>query len=141
MKEKLSILLIDDNAHFTKRMVSILNEEVDDISFIHTANHAEEALGLLDKQPDLVFLDINMPGKNGLDLLKRIKSTTKNCEVVMLSNHSEQYYREQCRKLGAFHFLDKTIEFEQVPSVIKNFAARNGHKLTGNRLGKMTVSS
>ena len=129
--QKLSILLVDDNVHFIRRMISIL-KEVEDVSFIHTAHHSEEAIGLLDKKPDLVFLDIAMPGKNGMDLLKRIKASGKDCEVVMLSNSAGEYYREQCKKLGALHFLDKTNEFEQVPSVIRNFAIQNMHKLNGN---------
>ena len=129
--QKLSILLVDDNVHFIRRMISIL-KEVEDVSFIHTAHHSEEAIGLLDKKPDLVFLDIAMPGKNGMDLLKRIKASGKDCEVVMLSNSAGEYYREQCKKLGALHFLDKTNEFEQVPSVIRDFAIQNIHKSNGN---------
>jgi len=129
--QKLSILLVDDNVHFIRRMISIL-KEVEDVSFIHTAHHSEEAIGLLDKKPDLVFLDIAMPGKNGMDLLKRIKASGKDCEVIMLSNSAGEYYREQCKKLGALHFLDKTNEFEQVPSVIRDFAIQNIHKLNGN---------
>jgi hypothetical protein len=38
----------------------------------------------------------------------------------MLSNHSEDYYKEQCKKLGATHFLDKTTEFDLVPSILAN---------------------
>jgi len=120
-KQKLSILLVDDNIHFIRRMISIL-KEVDDISHIHTAHHSEEAMGLLDKKPDLVFLDIAMPGKNGMDLLKRIKASGRNCEVIMLSNNAGEFYRQRCKKLGALHFLDKTNEFELVPSVIRQYA-------------------
>ena len=129
--QKLSILLVDDNIHFIRRMISIL-KEVDDVSYIHTAHHSEEAMSLLDKMPDLVFLDIAMPGKNGMDLLKRIKDSGKSCEVIMLSNSAGEYYREQCRKLGALHFLDKTNEFELVPSVIRDFAMQNITKANGN---------
>ena len=130
-KQKLSILLVDDNIHFIRRMISIL-KEVDDVAHIHTAHHSEEAMGLLDKMPDLVFLDIAMPGKNGMDLLKRIKDSGKNCEVIMLSNSAGEYYRDQCKKLGALHFLDKTNEFELVPSVIRDYAMQNVYKANGN---------
>jgi len=112
-------------------MISIL-KEVDDVAHIHTAHHSEEAMGLLDKMPDLVFLDIAMPGKNGMDLLKRIKDSGKRCEVIMLSNSAGDYYREQCKKLGALHFLDKTNEFELVPSVIREYAVQNVYKANGN---------
>lgn len=105
-------------------MISMLSE-VADMLQIHTAHHSDEAFGLLDRRPDLVLLDINMPGKNGMDLLKRIKSTVKSCEVVMVSNYAGEYYRETCKKLGALQFLDKTNDFELVPSLVKNFAIKN----------------
>jgi DNA-binding NarL/FixJ family response regulator len=140
MKEKLSILIVDDNMHFVKRMTAIL-KEIDDICFIHTAHHSEEAFGLLDKRPDLVLLDIHLPGKNGMDLLKRIKDSAKNCEVIMLSNYAGEYYRQQCKKLGAMHFLDKTNEFELLPSLIKEFAAQNRHKFSGCDRGMIAVNN
>ncbi|TMI72585.1 MAG: response regulator [Bacteroidetes bacterium] len=121
-KEKLSILIVDDNIHFVRRMIGIL-EEVKDISFIHTAHFYEEAFGLLEKKPDLVLLDINLAGKNGINLLKKIKGSKKACEVIMLTNHVSDYYREECMRLGAMQFLDKTNEFELVPDVIRDFAS------------------
>ncbi|HET6996240.1 MAG TPA: response regulator, partial [Chitinophagaceae bacterium] len=120
-KEKLSILIVDDNIHFVRRMIGIL-EEVKDISFILTAHHYEEAFGLHEKKPDLVLLDINLAGKNGINLLKKIKSSKKTCEVIMLTNQVSDYYREECMRLGAMHFLDKTNEFELVPEMIRDFA-------------------
>jgi DNA-binding NarL/FixJ family response regulator len=121
-KEKLSILIVDDNVHFVDRMICFL-EEIKDISFIHTAHHYEEAFGLLEKKPDLILLDINLAGKNGINLLKKIKSSRKACEVIMLTNHVSDYYREECMRLGALHFLDKTNEFELVPGMIRDFAS------------------
>jgi DNA-binding NarL/FixJ family response regulator len=121
-KEKLSILIVDDNIHFVRRMIGIL-DEVKDISFIHTAHHYEEAFGLLEKKPDLVLLDINLAGKNGINLLKKIKGSKKACEVIMLTNHVSDYYRDECMRLGAMQFLDKTNEFELVPGMIRDFAS------------------
>jgi DNA-binding NarL/FixJ family response regulator len=121
-KEKLSILIVDDNVHFVNRMIYLL-EEVKDISFIHTAYHYEEAFGLLEKKPDLILLDINLAGKNGINLLKKIKSSRKDCEVIMLTNQVSDYYREECMRLGAMHFLDKTNEFQLVPGMIRDFAS------------------
>lgn len=120
-------MIVDDNINFIRRMISLLSE-VNNISVIHTANNYDEAFLRLDKNPDLVLLDIHLHEKNGMDLLKLIKASTKNCEVIMLTNHTGDYYREQCRKLGALYFLDKTNDFELLPAMIKEFAAQSIYK-------------
>ena len=120
--KKISVLLVDDSVEFVSRMTSLLNE-VDTISAIHTAHTFDEAIMLLDRKPDVALLDIQLSGKSGMDLLKGIKRSPANCEVMMLSNCSGEFYREQCRKLGAIFFFDKTNDFELVPAMINDFAA------------------
>jgi DNA-binding NarL/FixJ family response regulator len=120
-KRKVSILLVDDNKNFVNRMKNLLTE-VDNISIIHTAFDFDEATLLLNQKPDLVVLDIQFPGGNGINLLKQIKNSTEESEVIMLSNHASEYYRRQCKALGALDFLDKTNEFELLPGMIKDFA-------------------
>jgi DNA-binding NarL/FixJ family response regulator len=101
IKSKISILIVDDNVNFVGRYE------------------------LLDRNPDIILLDIQLPGKNGISLLKGIKEMTDTCKVVMLSNHTSEHYRDQCTKLGAAHFLDKTSEFELVPRVVRELAMQN----------------
>ena len=118
MKKNLSILIVDDNMNFVNRMISLI-EELDNIKSINVAGNYDEACRILDEQEyDMLLLDINLPGKNGLDLLKKVKHNLPKCEVIMITNHADEYYRQQCRELGASHFLDKTIEFGQVPEII-----------------------
>jgi CheY-like chemotaxis protein len=127
IKRKLSILIVDDNINFVRRMISFLSE-VDNICVFQTAHNYDEAFLLLNKKPGLILLDIQQRGKNGVILLKRIKDSAKDCEVIMLTNYAGDYYREQCRKSGAMHFLDKTNDFELVPDIIKVFAIQSSHK-------------
>jgi DNA-binding NarL/FixJ family response regulator len=117
--KKLSILIVDDNVYFIKRMTDLLNE-LDNISNINTAVNCEEAFLLLGtEEHDMVLLDIQLPDGNGMNLLKSIKKSDPACQVIMLSNCSHEYYRKQCKKLGALHFLDKTREFEKVPMLLR----------------------
>ena len=116
-KKKLSIGM-DDNTSFVRRMVCLLKES-DDISTIYTANNYNEALAMIGKKPD----QVNLPGKNGMDILKRLKESSEDCDVIMLTNYVGDYYRRKCRKLGALFFLDKTNEFELVPAKIKEIAS------------------
>lgn len=112
------VLIVDDNKNFVDRMIGLLNE-IDNIGYINVANDYNEACRLMAcDYHEVVVLDINLPGKSGLELLKVIKENTPVCEVIMITNHADEYYRQQCNALGADHFLDKTIEFDQVPEII-----------------------
>ena len=118
MNEKQTILIVDDNLNFVDRMIGLLRE-VAIVGDIHTASDFDEARRLLaEEDPDIVLLDINLPGKNGIELLKMIKKNSRECEVIMITNHADDYYREQCHELGAKYFLDKSNDFALVPSII-----------------------
>ncbi len=99
-------------------MISLL-EETENIGYINVAFDYEEALNCFEKErPDLVLLDINLPGKSGIEILRTIHESGQLCSVIMISNHDNEYYRQQCRQLGAKHFLDKSSDFGMVPSII-----------------------
>lgn len=115
---KLLILIVDDNMHFVERMIGLL-DDVDNIAYVNVASDYDEASRYLKQEsPDLVLLDINLPGKNGIELLRTIKKPGSDCQVIMITNHADDYYREQCRELGADHFLDKSNDFSRVPAII-----------------------
>ena len=119
------ILIVDDNMNFVDRMISLL-DEADNIGYINVASNYDEARRLLAAEdPDVVLLDINLPGKNGIELLKLIRQNNKGCEVIMLTNHADDYYRQQCKDLGAKHFLDKSNDFALVPSIISKYCSKN----------------
>lgn len=71
--------------------------------------------------PDIVILDINMPGKNGLDLLLEIKLMINPSIVIIMSNDADSYYRNLCKKMGADYFFDKSTEFHKIPEVLNGF--------------------
>lgn len=119
MKKKLVILIVDDNMNFVDRMISLL-EDANNLGDINVASNYDEARRLLAaEEPDVVLLDINLPGKNGIELLRLIRQNNKQCEVIMITNHADNYYRQQCKELGAKHFLDKSNDFGLVPGIIK----------------------
>jgi DNA-binding NarL/FixJ family response regulator len=112
------ILIVDDNRNFVDR-IKIILEESTNVGEIFSASCYEETSQLLkDIDPDIVLLDINMAGKNGIEVLKMIKKTKQNCDVIMITNHAEDYYRHQCMELGANYFLDKSLDFALVPGII-----------------------
>lgn len=113
-----AILIVDDNLNFVERMICLLKELVN-ISNIHVATNYDEARILIAKeQLNVALLDINLPGKNGIEILKLIRQNKNKCEVIMITNHVDDYYRQQCLELGAKHFLDKSNDFALVPDII-----------------------
>src|SRR5687767_6651918 len=118
MKRDIAIMIVDDNVNFVSRMKRLL-EELETISSITVAGNYDDAIRLLAKQePDFILLDINLPGKNGIDILRLIRKNKWNCEVIMITNHADEYYRDQCIELGARHFLDKSSDFGMVTEII-----------------------
>jgi YesN/AraC family two-component response regulator len=113
-----SVLIVDDNISFVKRIIALLTE-VRNIGHINVAcEHTEATRIFTEQQPDVVLLDISMPGQSGMQLLKQFRESGIDCEVIMLSNHTEYCYRDHCRDLGVKHFLDKSHDFAKVPVIL-----------------------
>lgn len=123
MSKKVSVLIVDDHEFFVERMIGLLTE-VNNVSSIQTAGNYHDAFRMLDnRKPDVILLDISLPGKSGLDLLQKIKQLEWDCAVIMISNLTGSYYKQECKRLGASYFLDKSSEFEMVPTLIKDFSS------------------
>ena len=117
-QKKLFVLMVDDNMGFVERMKGLL-DEISQIGYINVASDYNEAsMYVSEDKPDIVLLDINLPGKNGIEILKRIRISGHQCKVIMLTNHADEYYRQQCKELGADFFLDKSNDFAKVPEII-----------------------
>jgi DNA-binding NarL/FixJ family response regulator len=75
---------------------------------IEEASDGEEALRKLENtNPDLIFMDIRLPGKNGLEVTKIIKDTNSDVEVVILTSYDIPEYRAAALRSGASHFFTK----------------------------------
>ncbi len=118
--EGLKILLVDDMMLVLQRL-QILLSGIKQVAKVETADTAAKAFSILDNFiPDIVILDINMPVMNGIDVLKQLRQRTDcNPVVIMLTNHTFSLYHEECLRLGANHFLDKSRDFLMIPAIIK----------------------
>lgn len=115
----LKILLIDDSEFILQRIQHLL-EGMDRVKEVRTATSAEEADEWIESfNPALIFLDINLPGKNGLQMLKDIRSkTTIDPTIVILTNNTLSGYKTECMQAGADYFLDKAKDFSSIPDII-----------------------
>jgi two-component system nitrate/nitrite response regulator NarL len=108
--EKLSVIIADDHTLFINGLVMLLQDEPD-IEVMSIAANGRELLGLLHTHlPRLILLDINMPGMNGFEVLKRIKSYYPKIKVIMLSTYNEDHLVEKAKTEGADGYIFKNAE-------------------------------
>ena len=115
---KARILVIDDEAAIRDSLRMIL--EYDGYECL-LAPTGQEGITLIEREhPDLVFLDIKMPGMDGLEALRRIKDLDEILPVVIISGHGTVSTAVEATKLGAFDFLEKPLASERVTVTIRN---------------------
>jgi DNA-binding NarL/FixJ family response regulator len=118
MNSNLSILLIDDSALFIHRIKTLLIERYTDHLTVASACCFEDGLTMFAlKTPHLIFLDINLPGRNGIDLLVRIREKNKQVKIAMLTNNDPGEYYETCKRLGADYYVEKSMGFDSITGI------------------------
>ncbi|MBS1664597.1 MAG: response regulator transcription factor [Bacteroidetes bacterium] len=116
-----TIFAVDDSLFILKHLEMMLSG-MPGIGRLVSAGSYEDAIPVLESEkPYLVLLDINLPDRSGIELLRYIKVRYPEMIVIMLSNQSDEIYRQRCKALGASHFIDKSTEFELVPQIISSF--------------------
>jgi two-component system nitrogen regulation response regulator NtrX len=106
------ILIVDDEHAIQKTLRGVLEDEGYRVS---VAGSAQEALNRLqDESPDLVFLDIWMPGVDGLEALAKFKRLRPETAVVMISGHGTIETAVKATKLGAYDFIEKPLSLEKI---------------------------
>ena len=121
----LDLLIVDDHSDYVNRLMELIVNKPSSL-LISTATDYESAVEYLDtKTFHIVLLDVNMPEKNGIDILRymREKQMTKRTRIIMVTNHTFDNYRKLCLELGADYFLDKSNDFEMIPSVIETISS------------------
>ncbi len=120
---RVRVVVADDSVVVREHLVAMLSE----LEQVQVVGEAEDVQRTLESvrmlQPEVVVLDIQMPGGNGITALKHIKRDFPRIRVIMLTNHSNPFYRDTCLRAGADFFLDKSIEFEKVAEVLLQLMA------------------
>jgi len=115
---KSRILVIDDEAEIRRSVRMILEYEGYEVL---EASSGPEGVTMAEREsPDLVFLDVKMPGMDGLEALQRIKAANETVPVVIISGHGTVSTAVEATKAGAFDFIEKPLASERVLVTIRN---------------------
>ncbi len=117
-KSKCSILIVDDEEaarYGMRRALSLLGHDIDE------ADSVETARSFLDKnQVDLILLDFNLPGMNGLEFLRELKTDENATCVILITAHGSERMAVEAIKSGAHDYLSKPFEVDELRIVVKN---------------------
>src|SRR5215467_169136 len=117
------ILVIDDNPHVVDILGSYLREEGYGVLGALTSDEGLK-LAILSR-PELVLLDIALPGTDGIELLKRIRSINPTSRVIMVTGNMDPALARKCLELGALAYIDKPFDLAYLKRVIAK-ALREG---------------
>ena len=130
----MKVFIADDSRVVVERLASLLEEEVPGARLVGQAGDVPAAvIGIRKMKPDAVILDLHMPGGSGLDVLRAIRRDHPDLYVLICTNYPYPEYREECLAAGANLFLDKSADFEKIPSVLRDLAQKEAKISPGAR--------
>ncbi len=111
------LLIVDDERQFVQTLSERLRlREIGSV----IAYDGESALSMIkEEEPDVMILDLKMPGIDGIEVLKRVKQTNPRIEVIILTGHGSEADKEMCMQLGAFAYLQKPVDVNVLSDTIK----------------------
>jgi DNA-binding NarL/FixJ family response regulator len=118
----MKVFIADDSSALRKRIIAMLSD-LENIEMIGEAENVQDAINSIHEfNPDVVILDIRMPGGSGIDVLKKIEKRNESPVVIILTNYPHAQYRKKCMDAGADFFFDKSEEFERIVEVVSGIS-------------------
>ncbi|UVT15198.1 MAG: response regulator [Nitrospira sp.] len=120
----MKVLIADGEAIVRRKLYTIL-QDVPGVEVVGTADEGQEVLALIEREcPNVAILDINVPVKTGIEVLRRVKSKKPAPITIILTNYVDQEYREACLAAGAELFIDKVHGLDQLRSILRSLSAQ-----------------
>jgi len=114
----MKIISVDDSETIFNHIKLMLESLENVIHSAHAYNLNDAKQLINEHQPEVIILDIILKEESGIELLEFIKLHHPEIDVIILSNHSELFYKNKCKELGAKFFLDKSYEFDKLPQLL-----------------------
>jgi DNA-binding NarL/FixJ family response regulator len=117
---KVKVFIAEDSLIVRERLVAMCNQ-LECAEVVGQAQNVAEAIdGIENLRPEVVILDAQMPGGNGIEVIHHLNNGTAKPLIIMLTNYAYSAFRQKCLATGADYFLDKTNEFDQLPSLLRH---------------------
>ncbi len=124
---RIKIIVADDHQLFREGIISLLSKD-NSLEIIGEAANGEELYAILDqKEPHVVLIDITMPETNGLEIIKHAKSKYPNVKFIVLTMHAEGQYVVKAVRNGAFGYLIKNADEQELLAAITEVASGRKH--------------
>ena len=115
-----SVYVVDDSDFVRERLIEMLSE-LEGVEIAGGTGDPLEAVAAIRQMvPDAVILDIRLPRKSGIEVLRDIKKDRPSPVVIILTNYPYPQYQKECTEAGADYFLNKSTEFNKIADVLKN---------------------
>ncbi len=111
------VLLVDDEREFIQTLSErlLLRDMGSAVAY-----DGESALDLVrEDEPEVMIIDLKMPGIDGMEVLKKVKQTSPDIEVIVLTGHGSDVDRDKCMELGAFAYLQKPVDIDRLSEMLK----------------------
>lgn len=126
----IKIIIADDHPFIREGIKKVIDGEID-LKVVGEAENGHELLDLLRKEsPQILILDISMPGKSGLELVKQINELYPKLPVLMLSIHSEERFAIRALKAGAYGYLTKSSISDELIKAIRKITTEKRKYIT-----------
>ena len=117
----MNLFIVEDSVHIQNRLKAFV-EELPDVHVVGIASEVNNAYhAIVEVNPDVLILDLQLGDGNGLTLLKSIKQNRPNIKVVVLTNHATEANRLHALRAGADNFLDKSTDFKQIAWILHDW--------------------
>jgi two-component system, NarL family, invasion response regulator UvrY len=134
MAEAINILIGDDHAIVREGMIRLLKDEFGDALFTEAKTGAEVLEKARSGDWDIIIMDITMPGRSGLEILKQLRSESIDTPVLVLSMYPEDQYAVRVMRAGASGYLTKDTAPEELVQAVKKVLS--GRKYISESLGE-----
>ena len=116
----INVLIADDAVEIRQRIAEAITELDSIAAVISKAKDGDEAYSLFESlRPDIAILDLQMPGLNGLDLIKAIRDKCSKIKILVVTVFDGPDFKNRCLEAGADAFLNKNAEFHLIPNTIQ----------------------
>jgi signal transduction histidine kinase len=120
--DRLKVLIVDDDRGPRESLRMLLNKEYQ----VHCADNVDDGLSLLSKEvPDVVIMDIRMPGKSGIEGLKELRSIDKQAAVIMLTGYGALETAQEALRLGANDYINKPFDTDEMCEIVRKFTRQS----------------